>query len=190
VSAGVDLVDGRCSEFFDSLVRLQHDADFARTGVVTANTQTAAILGALEASSSAIAIIAAASQFATNMIDSYTQAYAFAPYAVEARRLVMEAMDKFKSSIEFSAAISSLNTLPTSSDSYCAAQNIVRNYARLCTISGIEDLTRQAISEGRIVKRGNESSGKGASDADHIPEGVPVSVSPAGIFRVPSFVVK
>ncbi|RWH65943.1 hypothetical protein [Mesorhizobium sp.] len=165
VSAGIDLVDSKCDEFFDSLVRLQNDASFAQSGIATANTQTAAILGALKSSAATIAIIASASQLATSLIDGYTKAYAFAPYAVEVRRLVVETMQKYRSSEEFAGAVSALATLPTSSDAFCAAQNIVRNYAKACTITGIEDLMRQAISSGEIVKRKHEARPTASSKA-------------------------
>jgi len=181
VSAGVDLVDSKCDEFFDSLVRLENDASFAQSGIATANTQTAAILGALKSSAATIAIIAAASQLATSLIDGYTKAYAFAPYAVEVRRLVVDTMQKYRSSEEFAGAVGALAALPTNSDAFCAAQNIVRNYAKACTITGIEDLTRQAISRGEIVKREHTAMPRGGAKA------ISRDRSPQKLFQVPSF---
>ncbi|TKD47536.1 MAG: hypothetical protein E5W98_06380 [Mesorhizobium sp.] len=181
VSAGVDLVDSKCDEFFDSLIRLENDASFARSGIATANTQTAVILGALKSSATTIAIIAAASQLATSLIEGYTKVYAFAPYAVEVRRLVVETMQKYRSSEEFAGAVSALVTLPTNSDAFCTAQNIVRNYAKVCTITGIEDLARQAISRGEIVKR--EHGALPPGDAKIFLRDRP----PAKVFQVPGF---
>jgi hypothetical protein len=39
-----------------------------------------------------------------------------------------------------------------SGDNYCAAQNVIRNYAKICSIGGIEALTRQAIANTKINK--------------------------------------
>jgi len=151
VAAGIEVVDRECAVFFDSLILLGKDARFLSSGASTAGTQTTLLLTALAKSASTIAAVAAAAEIAKALIDEFAKEYAFSPYAAELRSLTMSAMIKFRESNEFAGAITELSQYGNTADSLCFAQNIVRNYASICSISGIESLARQAIASGKIV---------------------------------------
>lgn len=160
---GVALVELRCGEFFDRLIELQHNVGFARQGLSTGNTQAAAILAALKQSATSIAILAAATEFATSLLDSYSRTYTFANYAGDLRRLVFEAMGAHKRSDEFKFSIEILSSADGRGTSYCMAQRVIQDYARICTVSGIESLTRQAIAKSEVKDfNRSESGAKGA----------------------------
>src|SRR5262249_49983149 len=151
VYAGWDFVDEQCDTFFNNVILLQKDARYASSSIATANTQTALILAAVESSATSIAIVAAASELVRRLIDGYAAEYAFAPYAVEVRRIVFEAMTKYRNDHETDVAVTSLASAPTAGDAFCRANNIVRNYAKLCTISGVEAFARQAIAGSLVI---------------------------------------
>src|SRR5215475_9499870 len=71
VYAGWDFVDEQCSTFFDNVILLAKDSAFASSSIATANSQTAVILRAVEASSTSIAIVAAGSEFARQLINGF-----------------------------------------------------------------------------------------------------------------------
>ena len=152
VYAGMDFVDQQCTTFFDNVILLQKDARYASSSVATANTQTALILAAVEASAKSIAIVAASSELIRRLIDGFASEYAFAPYAVEVRKLVFDTLTAYRMSPETDDAIAALRTANTMSDAQCIATNIVRNYAKICSISGVEALARQAISNSPVSK--------------------------------------
>jgi len=158
VFAGWDFVDEQCGTFFDNVILLQKDTRYASSAIATANTQTALILAAVEASAKSIAIVAASSEFVRRLIDNFATEYAFAPYAVEVRQLVIDALSRYRISDATTGALGEMRSARTIGDAQCLANNIVRNYAKICTISGVEALARQAIANSQI----HQSPGPGA----------------------------
>ena len=150
VFAGWDFVDEQCGTFFDNVILLQKDTRYASSAIATANTQTALILAAVEASAKSIAIVAASSEFVRRLIDNFATEYAFAPYAVEVRQLVIDALMDYRVNADTMGAIAAMDSSRTIGDAQCLANNIVRNYAKICTISGVEALARQAIANSQV----------------------------------------
>jgi hypothetical protein len=148
--AGFDFVDEQCGIFFDGIVELSKTARFASTSIATANTQATLILTAVEAAEKSIAIVAAGSELARKLIDGYAAEYAFAPYAPEVRQLVMDAMTAYRLDTDTDRAIAALQANATTGDAYCLAHNVVRNYAKICSIANVEALARQAVANSRI----------------------------------------
>ena len=148
VQAGWDFVDEQCDTFFNNVILLQKDARYASSSIATANTQTAVILRAVESSATSIAIVAAGSELVRKLIDGFAAEYAFAPYALEVRRLVFDAMSKYRRDTEVD--VIALASAQSRGDAFCRANNIVRNYAKLCTISGVEAFARQAIANSGV----------------------------------------
>jgi hypothetical protein len=152
VYAGWDYVDEQCSAFFDNLILLSKDARYASSSIATANSQATLILQAVEASATSIAIVAAGTELARQLINGFAAEYAFSPYSVEVRRLVFAAMSAYRTDSETGSALDALTTARFSGDAYCLATNIVRNYAKLCTISGVEALARQAVANSYVQR--------------------------------------
>ena len=44
-------------------------------------------------------------------------------------------------------------------DAFCLANNIVRNYAKICTIANVEALARQAVANSKIGKSDAPATG-------------------------------
>jgi hypothetical protein len=151
VFAGFDFVDEHCGIFFDGVIELAKDARYASSSIATANTQAALIMTAVNASLTAIAVVAAGSEMARKLIDGYAEVYAFSPYAVEVRRLAFEAMEAYRATPEVAEAIAALR-MDLSGDAWCIAHNVVRNYAKICSISGVEALARQAVAHSTITR--------------------------------------
>jgi hypothetical protein len=154
IYAGFDLVDEQCGIFFDNLTNLARDTRYTSTSIATANAQAAAILGVVEASAKSIAIVAAGTELARRLVDNYAEVYAFAPYAVEIRRLVDTAFSAYRDDAQVNSAIARLETGSNTGDSLCLAHNIVRNYAKICSIANLDALARQAIGTANVREAG------------------------------------
>jgi hypothetical protein len=150
--AGFDFVDEQCGIFFDGIVELSKNSRFASSSIATANSQAATIMAAVDVASKAIGIVAAGSELARKVIDGYAAEYAFAPYALEVRQLALNAMTAYRNAGETDRAISALAAAPTEADAYCLANNVVRNYAKICAIANVEALARQAVANSKITK--------------------------------------
>ncbi len=96
VYAGFDFVDQQCITFFDGIVELQKKARYASSSVATANAQAAVIMGLVKASAGAIGIVAAGSEVTRKLIEGYAAEFAFAPYALESRRVVFDTLSRFR----------------------------------------------------------------------------------------------
>ena len=163
VAAGFDDVDEQCQTFFDGIVLLQKNARYASSSIATGNSQAAVIMGLVKASAGSIAVVAAGSELARKLVEGYAAEYAFSPYALETRKLAFDAMTAYRND---TGTISAINALDRSSgDNYCLAQNIVRNYAKICSISGVEALAKQAIAAGSVKKSGSDA-GHGSGTAN------------------------
>jgi hypothetical protein len=149
--AGFDFVDEQCGIFFDGIVELAKNSRFASSSIATANTQAALIMAAVDTATKSIAIVAASSELARRLIDGYAAEYAFSPYALEVRQLVVDALTAYRADSKTDAAVRTLQSLP-SGDAFCLANNIVRNYAKICTIANVEALARQAVANSKIAK--------------------------------------
>jgi hypothetical protein len=150
--AGFDFVDEQCGVFFDGIIELAKDTRYASSSIATANTQAALIMAAVHAAASSIAIVAASSELARKLIDGYAVEYAFSPYALEVRQLVVDALAAYRGDVKTDEAIRSLETLPGGGDAYCLANNIVRNYAKICSVANVEALARQAVANSKISR--------------------------------------
>lgn len=96
VYAGFDFVDQECQNFFDNIVLLQKQARYSSSMIATGNSTTAAILALVKASAVSIAIVASGTEFARTVIEGYAAEFAFAPYALEARAAVFDAMSLYR----------------------------------------------------------------------------------------------
>jgi hypothetical protein len=198
VIAGFDFVDQQCQAFFDGIVELQKDARYASSSIATANTQAAAIMGLVKASAGSIAVVAAGSELVRKLVEGYAAEYAFSPYALESRRVVNDALSLYRDNEKTKSAIEALTS--STGDQYCLAQNIVRNYAKICSLSGIEALTREAIANTKVSESKPTGSGAlrvtvsertlrpaGAPRAAGTKGGRPRSTRPTGL-SLPNFV--
>ncbi|WP_315838356.1 hypothetical protein [Bradyrhizobium prioriisuperbiae] len=149
--AGFDFVDEQCGVFFDGIVELAKNSRYASSSIATANTQAALIMAAVDAATKSIAIVAASSELARKLIDGYAAEYAFSPYALEVRQLVVDALSAYRADSKTDEAVRTLQALPPG-DAFCLANNIVRNYAKICTIANVEALARQAVANSKIGK--------------------------------------
>jgi hypothetical protein len=149
--AGFDFVDEQCGVFFDGIVELAKNSRYASSSIATANTQAALIMAAVDAATKSIAIVAASSELARKLIDGYAAEYAFSPYALEVRQLVVDALSAYRADSKTDEAVRVLQALPPG-DAFCLANNIVRNYAKICTIANVEALARQAVANSKIGK--------------------------------------
>jgi hypothetical protein len=161
--AGFDFVDEQCGVFFDGIVELAKNSRYASSSIATANTQAALIMAAVDTATKSIAIVAASSELARKLIDGYAAEYAFSPYALEVRQLVVDALTAYRANIDTNAAVDKLQTMPPG-DGFCFANNIVRNYAKICTIANVEALARQAVANSKIGK----SDSPAASNAPRV----------------------
>jgi hypothetical protein len=150
--AGFDFVDEQCGVFFDGIIELAKNSRYASNSIATANTQAALIMAAVETAASSIAIVAASSELARKLIDGYAAEYAFSPYALEVRQLVVDALAAYRADGTTDHAINALQTLPGAGDAFCMANNIVRNYAKICSVANVEALARQAVANSKIGK--------------------------------------
>ncbi|MGJ5175260.1 hypothetical protein ACQR16_10195 [Bradyrhizobium oligotrophicum] len=150
--AGFDFVDEQCGVFFDGIIELSKDSRYASSSIATANTQAALIMAAVNTAASSLAIVAAGSELARRLIDGYAAEYAFSPYALEVRQLVVDALSAYRADAKTDAAITALETMSVPGDAYCLANNIVRNYAKICSVANVEALARQAVANSRIGK--------------------------------------
>lgn len=150
--AGFDFVDEQCGVFFDGIVELAKNSRYASSSIATANTQAALIMAAVDVAAKSIAIVAASSELARKLIDGYAAEYAFSPYALEVRQLVVDALSAYRADSKTDVAIKALQTFPSSGDAYCLANNIVRNYAKICSVSNVEALARQAVANSKVSK--------------------------------------
>jgi len=157
VYAGWDFVDQQCQTFFDGIVELQKEARYASSSIATANSQAAAIMGLVKTAATTISIVAAGSELARKLVDGYAAEFAFSPYAVEARSVVFDALTAYRNDPTVAANVRSLSA--ASPDNYCVAQNIVRNYAKICSLAGIEMLARQAISTSKVSRSAGGAAG-------------------------------
>lgn len=173
VYAGWDYVDQQCQIFFDGIVELQKDARYASSSIATANSQAAAIMGLVNAAASSIAMVAAGTELARKLVDGYAAEFAFSPYAVESRKVVFDALSAYRNDKDIVATVQGLSA--ASPDNYCIAQNVIRNYAKICSLAGIEMLARQAIASAPISR---SDSGGGGSGVNRV-----TSVSPARLRR-------
>lgn len=156
--AGFDFVDEQCGIFFDGIVELAKNSRYASSSIATANTQAALIMAAVDTATKSIAIVAASSELARKLIDGYAAEYAFSPYALEVRQLVVDALSAYRANSDTDAAFNRLQTMPPG-DAFCFANNIVRNYAKICTIANVEALARQAVANSKIGKSDSPVTG-------------------------------
>jgi hypothetical protein len=157
IVGGFDYVDGQCDLFFDGIIKVGKDARYLSSSIATANSQTALILAAVQSSAKAIAIVAAGTELARKLIDSFAEDYTFAPYATEVQRLVNVAKSDYRKNPDVLNVISTVQTFYVSNrpgEAYCLAQNVVRAYARICSISGVEAMARQAIGTAPVKPSG------------------------------------
>lgn len=180
--AGFDFVDEQCGIFFDGIVELTKNSRYASSSIATANTQAALIMAAVDTATKSIAIVAASSELARKLIDGYAAEYAFSPYALEVRQLVVDALTAYRANKDTDAAIDRLQTVPLG-DGFCLANNIVRNYAKICTIANVEALARQAVANSKIGKSDSPAAGNATRMAGRF---VPAAASGRALPRATS----
>ena len=150
-SAGYDLVDTSCSEFFSDVYKWSNDTGLNRKEITLAGAGAAGVLAALKASAQTIAITAIATSFVAESLDNFQNFALFTPKPNAVGKLVSDAMATYRRSAPPSDS-TIMTDVPT-------AKSYVSGYADLCTYHRIQDFVEQAVAAATTVdKNGGQTS--------------------------------
>lgn len=155
VAAGYNKVYAACTTYFDALIKVQNETEFAKDTTVAAGSATGAILGLANAASAVIAGLAAGVGFASATIENFNKHALVTPYPDETKSLILAALDKF-----------STDAPPETTTSPGLAIARVQHYAELCTYSGISRFAKQALQSAKLASDNQQTSI--LSDSDRV----------------------
>jgi hypothetical protein len=142
VSAGYSVTWNACSNYFDTLIKMQNQTGFAGDFVTAAGTATSSMVAlrknAADAAKS-LARIAAGASFVTTVLSSYDDRALMTPYPSETKSLILAALQAYEKSAP-----------PDSATTYSQAAMLVERHAELCTYSGITRFAKQALALAQI----------------------------------------
>jgi hypothetical protein len=135
---GFTQVSMACEAFFVDATRVQQEALYGNKSLDAVQVATAAVLGATASPTSAfkaLAITAAGVVLAKELINQYTNIFAFNTHLYKVRELTKSSMATYKANAESSP--------PTN---YCKAYDYVAEYATLCSLASMKLLLDQQVA--------------------------------------------
>jgi hypothetical protein len=133
--AGYTLADESCNSFFDLLAQATNNVQMTKADWTALGAATATILALTHSTSKPVGIAAGLFGLGAAGFDNYQKYALLTPYPDQTKKLVIQAMQAFRSQSPPEQATDILN-----------ADARVSAYARLCTYSSISSLAQQAIS--------------------------------------------
>ena len=168
--AGMEKVRSDCHRYFDLLALLRRDVQTTRNQIAIVGGSTAAILGIVDATAKAIAIVAAGFAAADLSINNVQDNLLFVPVAEELKRLTNEAMQSYAQAQSTQTVLAQLKEISAGAGSQLpgdrlAARRLVGIYASFCTPSAIEGSVKAALARAKVTVAEDGVSGAGAGAA-------------------------
>jgi hypothetical protein len=166
VKLGYALSDDQCDRFFAALQVARNKNEYNAAQIAALTAFVTPTMTALDAGAKAIGITGGVFGFGTTSALNYSKYVLLTQYNVELQDLVHSAKNKYKQSVDTAKSVSAGMDL---SDAYI----IIKGYAWLCTLPGIDSLARSALSTG------TQATGQVTSGASPPPPGPAPGLAPA-----------
>lgn len=137
---GITYVDEQCTRFFDAVEEMNRQAKVAQSVVLSAGTQTLALMAVAKQSALAIAHVAAALEVTKVLFEQYRAAFGFEPHSVELRAITFQAMAAQKKDFEDLLRQGLIV-------SEVQVRSGIKRYAQNCTLSQIREHWNNAVSK-------------------------------------------
>jgi hypothetical protein len=141
VKLGYALSDDQCDRFFAALQVARNKNEYNAAQIAALTAFVTPTMTALDAGAKAIGITGGVFGFGTTTALNYSKYVLLTQYNTELQDLVHSAKIQYKKTVDANNSVTSTMDL---SDAYI----IIKGYAWLCTLPGIDSLARSALSTG------------------------------------------
>lgn len=142
-TAGYNLVDTECREFFSSIAAYNNNVNFYKKETTMVGATAAGVLALLKRSPRTVAFSAIGTAFVADSLDTFQQFAVFTPQASNVSKLVSDAMLLYKRS----APPTDTNVMTDVGTAYA----LIGGYADLCTYDRIQQFVGDAIKAAKPV---------------------------------------